>query len=133
MQNPGVTSIKNLLNKFREKNKEIKTFELTVSYACSGEQDPFRESLNQLLHINCNAEHISGAFYRLPNALSAEKIMSLAVEIDTEFNKYSGNMFTEGYSDEGSTRVTFLVPFESRLEIKDLIEYPVKKGKKGKS
>jgi hypothetical protein len=132
MQSSGTTAIKNLMSKLREQNKEQKAFELTVSYTCSGEQDPFKESLNQLLRINCNAVHLFDAFYRLPNLLSAEKIISLATELENEFNKYGDDMFTEGYSDEGTTKVCFLIPCGDTLEIKELINHPLKKSKKGK-
>jgi hypothetical protein len=132
MQSSGVTAIKNLMSKLREQNKEQKTYELTVSYSCSGEQDPFKESLNQLLRINCNAVHLSEAFYRLPNPLTAEKIIGLATELENEFNKYGDDMFTEGYSDEGTTKVCFLIPCADKLEIKEVIDYPKKKTKKGK-
>jgi hypothetical protein len=41
-------------------------------------------------------------------------------------------MFTEGYSDEGTTKVCFLIPCGDTLEIKELINHPLKKSKKGK-
>jgi hypothetical protein len=130
MESPGTTGIKNLLSKLKDSNPAVNTYELIISYHCSGEQDPFRETLKQLLQINHAASPWNNCLYKLPKALPAEKIISLALEIETEFNKYDEDFTTEGFSDEGTTEVCFILPNGNKLEIKELIIYPAKKTKK---
>lgn len=133
MESTGITAIKNTLSKLREANPAVNTYELMVSFECSGEQEPFRESLKQLLQINCSAILWHDSLYKLPSPLPAEKILALAQEIEKEFNKYGDDIFTEGFSDEGTTHVCFILPNGNKLELKELISFPLKKGKKGKS
>jgi hypothetical protein len=130
MNTPGTLAIKNLIKKLHDQDASVTQHELIVSFECSGEQEPFRDVLKQLVGINYRAVLSNESFYRLPTAIDDLRIIKLAAEIETEFTKYDGDMFTEGYSDDGTSKVCFILPCGNKFEITEIIQYPVKKAKK---
>jgi hypothetical protein len=130
MDAPGTLVIKSLIKKLHEQDATVTQRELIVSFECSGEQEPFRDVLKQLVGINYRAVLSNQSFYKLPAAIDDARIIKLATEIETEFTKYDGDMFTEGYSDNGTSKVCFILPQSNKLEIAEIINYPNKKAKK---
>jgi hypothetical protein len=122
--------IQNLISKIRGGDASFAGCELIVAFECTGEQESFAEVIKQLIGINFRAECRDNAYYLLPHELPPDKIIRLAGDIESEFNKYREHFSTEGYSDDGSTSITFILLSGKKMEMKEIICYPARKRKK---
>ncbi len=129
MDAPGTLAIKNLIRKLHDQDPSVRQHELIISFECSGEQEPFKDVLKQLVGINYRTPLSDNSTYKIPVALDDKRIIKLATEIETEFTKYDVDMFTDGYSDEGTSKVSFILVHGDKMETAEIINYPNKKKK----
>jgi len=106
MSSKAGLDMKTSIKQFREYLESLETYELMVSYDCSGKHKLFGKKLQEYLENELKAKRINESLYKVPKTLDKQGIIKLAEDLKKKFIK----IITEEYADEGKTKVCFIIP-----------------------